>query len=225
MKEEPTDLQLEIDKEEQENPKNRKILFDETELEDNDSNSGEVILEETKQNNDLEENNELEQESKEDVGNKSLELKVINKLDDTEELNFDNIGDSLEEVNLDETLSGGGKKKINNELNITRLDDIDLNPDLNDTDITNLVNTNLEISTPIINDNEERNNNDLNSNDILNTIDNEIDQLGTSMNEISNNNSGQVLIEHKDMPTEKKEENVKVIKLDIDKNTLNMLKK
>ena len=67
------------------------------------------------------------------------------------------------------------EKKINNELNITRLDDIDLNPDLNDTDITNLVNTNLEISTPIINDNEERNNNDLNSNDILNTIDNEID--------------------------------------------------
>ena len=45
------------------------------------------------------------------------------------------------------------------------------------------------------------------------------------MNEISNNNSGQVLLEHKDMPTEKKEENVKVIKLDIDKNTLNMLKK
>ena len=59
------------------------------------------------------------------------------------------------------------------------MDDIDLNPDLNDTDITNLVNTNLEISTPIINDNEERNNNDLNSNDILNTIDNEIDQLGS----------------------------------------------
>ena len=107
MKEEQTDLQSESDEEEQENTKNRKILFlDETELEDNNLNGGEVISEE---NNNLEENNELEKE--EDIENKSLELKVINKLDNTEELNFDNIGETLEEVNLDETLSGGGKKR------------------------------------------------------------------------------------------------------------------
>lgn len=156
----------------------------------------------------------------------SSELSLINRLnDDKKELDFVNIGNNtLEEVDLNNMIGGGGGKKISNELNITRLDDIDLSPDLNETDMESLVNTNLEIVKPILSDNNEELTNDLDSNDILNSISNEMTELSSSMNTIKDANSGQLLMEHKDMPTERKEDTVKVIKLDIDKNTMNMIK-
>ena len=165
--------------------------------------------------------NETEGEQINNFGDNKKQLGVVENMGNTGEIDLNDIGDTLQEISLD----GGGKKQ-NNDLNITRLSDIDLNPDLNKSDITEIVNTNLEITRPVINNNSDYDitNDELNSEDLLNSIENEIGDLHTTMNQIRDNNSQQVILEHKDMPVEKKND-VKIIKLDVDKNTVNTIKK
>ena len=205
---------------------------------DNDNNLGNG---DDVENNEVAELEEEEVEVEEPVKESSKILVLDNDEEENvvnptiqEETTTEEINNGLEDLDLSmntlqtvDLQKGGENNRLNSELNITRLDDIDLSPDLEEQDMEQLVNTNLEITTPVIQGNEEVNisNNELNSEELLNDISNEISELGTSMHNIRQENSSQVQLEHKDMPTEKKEDNVKVIRLEVDKNMASMMKK